>query len=229
MPVLDMTLARDGKVCFWTSSVGRKLLMALTGFAMIGFVTVHMIGNLTAWMGATAMNGYAHFLQTMAHEKGIWVFRSGLLAILLVHLWAATSLTLDNWAARPKGYRKQKLQATWASRSMRYTAFFLAAFVVYHLLHLTVGSVHPEFVHGKAFENFVHGFKDPVASSVYIIANFCLGLHIWHGVWSFSQTLGLAHPRYDACRRHLATLWAMAVTGVNILYPVAVMCDWIRL
>jgi len=230
MPVLDMTLARDRKICFCTSSVGRKLLMAVTGFAFIGFVTAHMVGNLTAYMGRDAMNAYAEFLQGMAHGYGIWAFRLVMLALFLVHAWAAITLTLDNWAARPKGYRKQKLQATWASRSMRYTAVILAVFITYHLLHLTVGwnRIDPDFVRGDAYGNFVRGFQSWPISVFYIVANFCLGLHIWHGVWSFSQTLGLAHPRYDALRRYAATLWSMAVVGVNISYPIAVLSGFLK-
>jgi len=231
MPILDMTLARDGKVSFWTSSVGRKLIMAITGFAFIGFVTVHAIGNLTAYMGSSAMNAYAAFLQGMAHGGGIWVFRFVMLTICLLHAITAVSLTLDNWAARPQGYREQKLQAaTWASRSMRYTAVILAVFIIYHLLHLTVGwrVIDTGFVHGDAYGNFVRGFQSRPISIFYIIANFCLGLHIWHGIWSFSQTLGWAHPRYDAMRRLLATAWSLLVVCVNISYPLAVLSGFLK-
>ncbi|MCL1893795.1 MAG: succinate dehydrogenase cytochrome b subunit [Holophagaceae bacterium] len=245
MPVLDMTLARDTKkFCFLTSSVGRKLIMAITGFAFIGFITGHMIGNLTAYLSiveratgkipGTAMNEYAHFLKDVGHGYGIWGVRAGLLGLVLLHGWAALTTTLDSWAARPKGYRKyDRKSATWASRLMRCTAIFLALFVIYHLLHLTVGlpylhcAENPIVVDATGgsvdvFRNFVNGFKDPLASGIYIVANLCLGLHIWHGIWSFSQTLGLSHPRYDKLRRYVATLWAMAIVGVNISFPIAV-------
>jgi succinate dehydrogenase / fumarate reductase cytochrome b subunit len=231
MPLLDMTLARDGDVRFLASSVGRKLLMAATGFVFICFVTLHMLGNLTAYMGPESMNAYAAFLQGMAHGCGIWAFRFVMLALFLVHAWTALSLTLDNWAARPKGYRRQKLQAaTWASRSMRYTACVLAAFVAYHLLHLTVGwgAVHPGFVHGDAYGNFVKGFQSWPVSLFYIVAILCLGLHIWHGVWSFSQTLGWSHPRYDTLRRRVATVWSLIVVCVNVSYPLAVLSGFLK-
>jgi succinate dehydrogenase / fumarate reductase cytochrome b subunit len=226
MPLLDMNLARDGNICFWTSSLGRKLLMAITGFLFIAFVTIHMLGNLTAYMGKESMNSYAAFLQGMAHGGGIWIFRMIMLITLTVHTWTAISLTMDNWMARPKGYRKQQRQAaTWASLSMRYTACILAVFIVFHLLHLTVGwnQVHPGFVHGDAYVNFIKGFQNPLVSIFYIIANLCLGLHIWHGIWSFSQTLGWAHPRYDAMRRHVAAIWSLLIVCVNISYPIAVL------
>ncbi|MDR1841329.1 MAG: succinate dehydrogenase cytochrome b subunit [Holophagales bacterium] len=231
MPILDMTLARDGKVYFWTSSVGRKLLMAITGFAFVAFVTIHALGNLTAYMGGSAMNAYAAFLQGMAHGGGIWVFRFVMLAIFLIHATTAISLTLDNWAARPKGYREKKPQAAnWASRSMRYTAIILAAFIICHLLHLTVGwrVIAPGFAHGDAYGNFVRGFQSWPISMFYIIANLCLGLHIWHGIWSFSQTLGWAHPRYDALRRFLAAVWSLLVICVNISYPIAVLSGLLK-
>ena len=234
MPLLDMTLARGGKICFWTSSVGRKLQMAITGLALVGFVTVHAIGNLTAYLGAGAMNAYAAFLKGMAHGVGIWVFRGFLSAVFLVHAWTAISLTLDNWAARPHGYRQQRIQAaTWASRYMRYTGTTLAIFVVYHLLHLTLGwnVVHPDFNPDgvvDVYRNFTTGFKDPIASGFYIIGNLCLGMHVWHGIWSFTQTLGWAHPGYDTLRRRVALVWSLALVGVNISYPIAVLTGILR-
>jgi succinate dehydrogenase / fumarate reductase cytochrome b subunit len=242
MPVLDMTLARDGKHCFWFSSVGRKFVMAVTGFAFILFVTAHMIGNLTSYFGfwdnGHAMNEYAAFLHGFVHGGAIWVVRAVLLAFVCLHALAALSLTWDNWKARKwwtkEDYKMHKLRAaSWASRTMRYTACILCLFVLFHLLHLTLGwsVIDPEFqdkVHDiatgavtvHAYENFVRGFQNPYYCGIYIIAILCLGLHIWHGVWSFSQTLGLAHPRYDACRRYLATAWALAVTAVNLSFPI---------
>ncbi|MCL1908811.1 MAG: succinate dehydrogenase cytochrome b subunit [Holophagaceae bacterium] len=251
MPVLDMTLARDGgRFCFLTSSVGRKLIMAVTGFAFIGFITGHMVGNLTAYLSiferaagthpGTAMNEYAHFLKTVGHGYGIWAVRGGLLGMVLIHAWAALTTTLDSWAARPKNYSKyDRKSATWASRTMRCTAIFLALFVIYHLLHLTVGlpalqcselPINVEGVggHVDVYRNFVNGFQSLTTSGIYIVANLCLGLHIWHGIWSFSQTLGLSHPRYDQLRRWVATLWALAIVGVNISFPVAVLADILK-
>ena len=247
MPVLDMTLARDGeKFCFLTSSVGRKLIMAITGFAFIGFITGHMVGNLTAYLSliekvpGTAMNEYAHFLKSVGHGYGIWGVRAGLLGLVLLHAWAALTTTLDSWAARPKGYRKyDRKSATWASRLMRCTAVFLGLFVIYHLLHLTVGlpvlhcaelPINVTGADGKVnvYLNFINGFKAPITSGIYIVANLCLGLHIWHGIWSFSQTLGLSHPRYDKLRRYVAVLWAMAIVGANISFPVAVLAGILK-
>jgi succinate dehydrogenase / fumarate reductase cytochrome b subunit len=211
------------------SSVGRKMAMAISGTVLFGFATVHMIGNLQAYMGAATFNKYAEFLQHSLHGGGIWIFRGIMLAAVAVHGWAALSLTLDNRKARPLGYRAQQLQAaTWASRTMRWSGVLLMVFIVYHLLHFTTGQAHPNFIPGDAHANFVAGFKVPAASAFYIVAQLCLGLHMWHGVWSLTQTLGLVHPRYNTMRRAFASVLTVLVVGVNISYPIAVLAGSIK-
>ncbi len=219
---------------FLASSVGRKVIMAATGTVLFGFVTVHMIGNTQAFMGAESLNAYAKFLHSMLHGAGIWLFRAVLLAAAGLHTWAAVSLTLDNLAARPVGYRaQQSVASTWSSRTMRWSGVILVVFIVYHLLHLTTGQLHPNFRAPQgheyfAYENFVSGFQVPAAAGFYIVAQLCLGLHMWHGVWSFTQTLGLVHPRYDGLRRAFATGLTLLVVGVNICYPIAVLTGFIH-
>ncbi|HJW72564.1 MAG TPA: succinate dehydrogenase cytochrome b subunit [Geothrix sp.] len=214
---------------FLASSVGRKVVMAATGVILFGFVTVHMIGNTQAYLGAEPFNHYAEFLKTMVHGAGIWIFRAVLLTAALLHIWAATTLTLDNRAARPIGYRQQQpVASTWASRTMRWSGVILAVFIIYHLLHFTTGTVHPNFDHANPYANFVNGFKVPAAAGFYIVAQLCLGLHMWHGVWSCTQTLGLSHHRYEALRRNFATVLTVLVVGVNISYPIAVLTGFIR-
>jgi succinate dehydrogenase / fumarate reductase, cytochrome b subunit len=214
---------------FMASSVGRKVIMAATGVILFGFVTVHMLGNTQAYMGVTAFNEYAKFLHSMLHGDGIWIFRTVLLVAAGFHIWAATSLTLDNMSARPEGYRaQQNVASTWASRTMPWSGVLLAAFIIYHLLHLTTGTVHPNFDPANPYANFVNGFKVPVAAGFYIVAQLCLGLHMWHGVWSCTQTLGLSHPRYNRLRRNFATGLTILVVGVNISYPIAVLTGFIH-
>jgi succinate dehydrogenase / fumarate reductase cytochrome b subunit len=214
---------------FMASSVGRKVVMAGTGIILFGFVTVHMIGNTQAYMGAETFNAYAKFLHSMLHGGGIWIFRAVLLAATGLHIWSAVTLTLDNRAARPVGYRaQQSIASTWASRTMRWSGFILAAFIVYHLMHLTTGQAHPNFDHANPYANFVNGFKVPAAAGFYIVAQLCLGLHMWHGVWSVTQSLGLAHPRFDSLRRSFATGLTVLVVGVNITYPIAVLTGFIH-
>ena len=232
MPVAEPVMAGVAKAepGFLDSSVGKKVVLAVTGAMLFGFVTVHMLGNLTSYMGAEAMNHYAEFLQGMVHGKGIWVFRLVLLTAVLAHAWAALTLTLANHAARPVGYReKQSQAATFASRSMRYTGSILGLFIIYHILHLTTGTVHPDFVKGNAYHNFVTGFQVPLAAAFYIVAQLCLGFHLWHGVWSFTQSLGWAHPRYNTLRRTIAMVMAVAIPAVNISFPIAVLAGLIHL
>jgi succinate dehydrogenase / fumarate reductase cytochrome b subunit len=215
---------------FLDSSVGKKVVMAVSGIILFGFVTVHMLGNMQAYMGAEPMNHYAEFLHTMIHGGGIWVFRAVMLTAVVLHAWAALSLTLTNTAARPVGYRaKMNQAATLASRSMRYTGVILGIFIIFHLLHLTTGTVHPDFRQGDAFHNFVTGFQVLPVSLFYIVAQVCLGFHMWHGVWSLTQTLGWAHPRYDRLRRRFAYVMAVLVAGVNISFPIAVLARVIHL
>jgi len=222
MPAVDTSLAQPAAVSpgFLDSSVGRKVVMAVTGIILFGFVTVHMLGNLQAYMGATPFNHYAEFLQGMIHGAGIWVFRAVLLVSVLLHAWAALSLTLANRAARPVGYR--------ATRTMRWTGSLLGIFIIYHILHFTTGTVHPDFIRGNAYHNFVTGLRVPATAAFYIVAQACLGFHMWHGVWSLTQTLGWSHPRYDLLRRRFAMVMAVLVAGVNISFPVAVLTGLIH-
>ena len=214
---------------FLGSSIGRKVVMAVTGVILFGFVTVHMLGNLQAYAGRETLNQYAELLQTMGHGGGIWIFRAVLLWAVTLHTWAAVTLTMDNRKARPAGYREQQLRAaTWASRTMRWSGIVLVAFIVYHILHLTVGAVHPAFVKGDAYGNFVAGFKVPAAAAFYVVAQLCLGLHLWHGAWSFTQTLGWSHPRYNGLRRAFASGLTVSVVGVNVSYPIAVLAGIIH-
>jgi len=141
-----------------------------------------------------------------------------------LHIWSAASLTLENRAARPQGYRTQAWsESTYASRTMRWSGVLLLVFVAYHLLHLTLGSVHPGYVPGDVFHNVVVGFTDVGASAFYIIAMLALGLHLYHGAWSFLQTLGLSHPRYNPLRHAFATLITVIVVAGNISFPLAVL------
>jgi succinate dehydrogenase / fumarate reductase cytochrome b subunit len=214
---------------FFSSSIGKKMVMAVTGLALVGFVVVHMVGNLQAYQGAEAFNGYAAALRR--YPPLLWGMRSGLLAAAILHVGAAWSLTRANRAARPVGYRRQESRAsTYASRTMRWSGVILLLFVVYHLLHLTFGvrAVHPEFAHGDAYHNFVTGFQNPLVSAFYIAAMLALGLHMWHGTWSFLQSLGLSRPGHHRWRQVLATLVTAVVVLGNVSFPIAVLAGVIR-
>jgi len=213
---------------FLGSSIGKKVVMAVTGFMLFGFVVAHMIGNLQIYLGPSAMNEYAVFLREVLHGTGIWIARSGLVVAAVLHVWAAYSLTRMNQKARPEGYReRENRESTYASRTMRWSGVILLLFVVYHLMHFTWGNVHPDFVPGDVYHNFVVGFRQTLVSLFYILAMLALGLHLYHGVWSFMQTLGLSHPRYNHLRHGFATLVAVVVVAGNISFPVAVMTGFL--
>jgi succinate dehydrogenase cytochrome b subunit len=221
--------AADESASFLASTVGRKVVMAVTGVVLFGFVVVHMIGNLQIYLGPEPIDAYGHFLRTFLHGGGIWVARATLLAAVLLHIWAAWTLSRTSWSARPVPYRQvTHRESTYASRTMRWSGPILALFVVYHLLHLTIGSVHPHFEEGKVYANVVAGFQVWPVSVFYIVSMLALGLHMYHGVWSMTQSLGLAHPRYDRLRR----VFAAAITGIvvagNISIPLAVLAGIVR-
>ena len=213
-----------------TSTVGRKAVMAVTGLILFGFVVVHLVGNLTLYIGPEAINAYGAFLRTLLHGSALWIARAVLLTAVVLHAWSATSLTLDSWAARPKGYKRWTAQdSTYASRTMRWGGVILTAFIVFHLLHLTLGTVHPSFRTGDVYHNVVAGFQVWPVSVFYVVAMVLLALHLDHGVWSMCQTLGLtAHPRYKRWARGAALGFALLIVAGNCSFPIAVLAGWVR-
>ena len=216
---------------FMRSSLGLKIVMALTGIVLFGFVIAHMIGNLQVYLGPEVFNHYAELLRELGHGMALWIARAGLLVAVGLHIWSAWRLTLMNNAARPVGYREvERRESTYASRTMRWSGVILLLFIVYHLLHFTFGvhAVHPQFVPGDAYHNFVTGFQNPLVSGFYILAMLALGLHLYHGAWSFMQTLGLSHPRYDHLRYAFAALVTIVILAGNISFPVAVLTGYVH-
>ncbi len=210
------------------TSVGKKYTMAVSGAIFVLFVIVHMFGNLKVYLGAEAFNHYAEGLRSfgepfLGHEWFLWVFRVGLLAFLLIHTVAAWQTSRQSWAARGDKYKKhEKLVFHYASRTMRWGGVALLLFVVYHILHLTTGTLHPDFIPGDAYHNFVTGFRSLPVVAVYAVAMIALGLHLYHGVWSAFQTMGLDGPRIKKWREPAALLVALVVVLVNLSFPVAV-------
>ncbi len=203
--------------------------MAVTGLILFGFVFLHMLGNLQVYLGREAMNAYADFLRHVLHGAGLWIARLVLLASVMVHLWCTWSLTTESWAARPVAYRRwQPDESTYASRTMRWGGVIILLFVIYHLLHFTFGSAHPDFRPGDVYRNFVVGFQQVPASVAYVIATIALGLHLRHGLWSMARTLGLSHPRYTRAAWVGAAVFAAIVTIGNLSFPIAVLTGYLR-
>jgi succinate dehydrogenase / fumarate reductase cytochrome b subunit len=214
----------------WDSSVGKKITMAVTGVILIGFVVGHMAGNLKAYLGKEAFNNYAEGLRTIGepflpYGVALWIVRIILIVAVVLHITAATQLTLAAKRARPIGYTKYEkdLVFSYASRTMVWGGIIILLFVIFHLMNLTFGNVHPDFIAGDAYHNFVTGFENVPTSIVYILAMIPLGLHMYHGFWSMLQTLGANNPKYNHLRRPIALGLALVVTLVNISFPIAVL------
>ncbi len=207
---------------FWGSSVGLKLIMAGTGVGLSGFVLVHMLGNLQIFQGAEALDAYGHLLH--AEPAVLWGARVALLTMVGLHIWSFLVLTGKIWKAQPKvvGHRPRHRNSTWASRSMRISGPLLLAFIIYHILHLTTGTVHPDYHEGSVYANLVSGLEVPLVATVYIASMALLGLHLWHGTWSLFQTLGADQGRYESLGRNFATLFTVVVILGFVAVPVAV-------
>ena len=184
--------------------------MAVTGVVLVTFVLVHVSGNLLMFSGPEPMNAYAAFLKKSAAI--LWSVRLLLLASLFLHVHAAWSLTRQNRAARPDRYAKlQRQSATFSAVSLRLGGVLLLAFVIFHLLHFTTGTLHPQFDAEDPYGNVIIGFSVPAVSVFYLVAMAALALHLHHGIWSLFQTLGWNHPHVNPIRRRLATVLALLV------------------
>lgn len=221
-------------VALYRSSVGKKILMAFTGFLWFGFLIGHMAGNLKAFQGAEVFNEYAHHLRIFGEpilpEMGfLWAFRLLVLAAFAVHAWLAWETSRQSWDARKDKYRKQEsLNFDFASSLMRWGGVFILVFAVFHILHMTTGTLHPSFDAGgegripDAYANLVTGLADPLVAGIYALAVIAVGLHLYHGVWSLFQTLGAAHPKYASYRRPFAVIVALVVFLGFVSIPVSI-------
>jgi len=224
---------------FWASAIGKKAVMALTGFFLFGWILLHMLGNLKLYLGAAHLNEYAKFLITMGapalpNKTVLWIVRSLLIVCVWLHIQAATQLTLMNRAARPIAYRdRDYVVGTYAARTMRWGGVIILLFVIYHLLHLTTGTLHPDFrllPNGDVdvYHNVVSGFQVWWVSAVYIIANLALGLHLYHGLWSMFNSVGWNNPKFNNWKKVFATAFALVITIGNLSFPIAVLIGIVR-
>lgn len=214
---------------FLRSSIGKKSLMAVTGLMLLAFVIGHLAGNLQIFIpdGGKKLNEYAEFLKKT--PLVLWGTRFAMLVAVLVHIGVAVKLTAENHAARPVKYAGRTWrEADYASRTMMWSGPIIAAFVVYHLLHYTVGSVHPKFDVHDVYRNVVIGFSVPWVSCAYIVAMLLLGLHLYHGFWSMFQTFGVNHPKYTPMLRSASAFLAGGIAAGYISIPVAVLMGLVK-
>jgi succinate dehydrogenase cytochrome b subunit len=233
------------------SSIGAKWLMAASGLGLLLFVIAHMLGNLQIFLGREKLNHYAETIQAMGML--LWIARLGLLALLVLHVATAFKLTGGNRAARPVAYeRSQRRVTSYAARTMLFSGLIILAFVAYHLAHFTFGWTDPQgyglhetwvrsegpmtgaAAFGSSYERHdvygmvVAGFQQPVVSVLYVIAQFLLAMHIWHGASSMLQTFGVTHPAMHVVKGSLGKVLATLIFLGNVSIPLAVLFGWVK-
>jgi succinate dehydrogenase / fumarate reductase, cytochrome b subunit len=212
---------------FWGSTIGKKVVMAVTGIVLVGYILAHVTANLLIFAGPSAIDAYAAKLRTLPIL--LWGVRALLLVSVVLHVVAATQLAVRARAARPTRYHRFEPQtSSAASRTMRWGGVALLLFLVYHILHFTTGQAHPDFIHLAPYHNVTSAFRVWWVAAIYIAAMLALAMHLYHGTWSMFQTLGIEHPRVNAARRRLATLIAVLVPLAFVSVPVAVLLGAIR-
>ncbi|PIM71434.1 succinate dehydrogenase [Streptomyces sp. JV178] len=213
----------------WDSSVGKKTVMAVSGLIMLAYLVVHMLGNLKIFFGSAEFNGYAHWLRILGepflhHEWALWIVRVVLVAAVVAHATAAYQLSRRDIKARPTKYVHSKRRASYATRTMRWGGVILGLFIVWHILDLTTGTVHPNgFQSGHPYQNVIDTFSTWYGNVIYLVAMLALGLHIRHGFWSAAQTLGAGSRTRDRALKATANVLALVLTLGFVSVPVAVM------
>ena len=209
---------------FAKSSIGRKLIVALTGLALVLFLAGHLSGNLLIFAGPDAFNEYAHFLHTFLHGMGVWIARIGLLACFALHLIFTVLLTKENKAARTAYAREATVQAPKSSLIMIWSGLTILAFVVYHILHFTVriDSELAELGKNDPWGMVIHGFRDSIVVLFYIIAMTLLCSHLSHGVASIFQTLGLRTKKTASAIKFVSQAYAIIIYVGFLSIPIAI-------
>jgi succinate dehydrogenase / fumarate reductase, cytochrome b subunit len=216
------------------TSLASKVLIALSGLGLAGFVVFHMLGNLQVFQGPEALNTYAAFLREMPIL--LWSARLMLLAIVGLHIGLSVHLAIRNRRARPVGYVvRHYRRASLASRTMALTGSLLVLFIVFHVLHLTAGWIDPSFHnrldirgHRDVFGNVVHAFQNPMLVVIYLAGQVALGLHLSHALSGSLQTLGMEHPMLDRLFRGAGPLVALVVVVGNAAIVLAIAFGLVR-
>jgi succinate dehydrogenase / fumarate reductase cytochrome b subunit len=216
---------------FYDAPIGKKAVMAVTGVMLVGYVLAHLLGNLQIYSSnPQQINAYAAFLHNPSNAVALWAARSVLLLAVILHITASVQLFFQNRAARPVAYfKKDDVPSSYAARTMVWSGPIVAAFVIFHVLHLTVGAVLPtRDIGGLAITpdvryNVISGFQNYWVSGFYIFAMILLCMHLYHGVWSMCQSLGISHPRYTRKLKQASAILAILVAIGNCSIPIAVM------
>lgn len=215
------------RAAIWTSSIGLKVAMAVSGLGLVGFVLFHMLGNLQLFAGRDAFNSYAHFMQSLGGL--LWVARLGLLGMLVMHVGAALTLIRRNAAARPQRYASLRVRRTTPyARTMTYTGVVVLAYIAYHLAHLTLGMAHPEYFDAvdelgrrDVYTNLVISFSNPAIAVTYVLANLAVAAHLAHATSSMFRTLGISVGRLKAPLAAVGPAIGLAVALGNTALPLS--------
>ncbi len=217
------------------TSIGKKAIMAVTGLIGIGYVTIHMYGNLKVFQGQEYFNHYAESLRDIgapifSHLHLLTIARVVLLAAIVLHVWAAVTLYNQARKARPQSYAvKRTVQANYAAKTIRYGGIVLFLFILFHLAQLTWGVIDPNnFVRTDPYSNVIHSFQSIPVTIFYLIALAALGLHLYHGTWSMFQTLGILNRKYDPYVRGFALLLALVIPIGFAAVPLAIMFGFVQ-
>lgn len=217
------------------SSIGAKHIMAISGLMLVGFLIAHMAGNLQVFAGPEAINGYAEKLQSLGPL--LWVARAGLVIIFGTHILSAVRLYMMNNAARPVKYKMVKSEkSSFASRTMAMGGIIVVLFLIFHLVHFTLGGgpMAAEFnqldQYGRhdVYKMVVLGFQNPIISIAYLISITALCLHLSHGVTSLFQSLGFDHPRFNGMFKMAGPAIALIIFVGNCAMPIACLAGWIK-
>ncbi len=212
----------------YSSALGKKYLMAISGVVWLGYVLAHMLGNLKLYQSAEEFNAYADFLRRLLYPilpevATLNLMRLVLAVALVVHIVAAYQLTVINRRARPERYRAPRdwIAADFAARTMRWTGVIVLLFLAYHLADITWGWVNPDPA-GSVYDRVVASFSVPAVAAFYLVANLALGVHLYHGAWSLFQSLGVNNRRFNHWRRIFAIAFTAIVVIGNLSFPIAV-------
>jgi succinate dehydrogenase / fumarate reductase, cytochrome b subunit len=235
-PIHKLASSGPPVIRFYRSAVGKKWVMAVTGVILMGFVVVHLIGNLKFYLSKEEINLYGEALRDMPGHLLprtflLWTIRSVLFLAFVLHLHSAYSLTVINKKARPQGYQSKRdyVAADFASRTMRWTGIIVLLYVVFHLMDLTWGNANAQFVRGDPYNNLVYSLQRPVVAAVYIVANIALAFHLYHGAWSMFQSMGINNPRINKLRRMFAIAFAGLILVGNLSFPILVQAHVMKL
>lgn len=233
----QVAVARNRVMAFWQTMIGKKVVMAVTGIVLIGFVIAHMLGNLKIFSGPDEINAYSRFLREvgspeLAYGQLLWVVRIVLLICVTLHITAAVQLSRMSLGARPVGYNvKRNIETTFAARMMRWGGALLVAFIIFHLLHLTAGAVGfraGQFRHLSVYQNVVAAFAIWPIALFYVVAMAALCLHLYHGIWSMLQTLGWNTAQNETMLKIASRVVAIVVFLGFSSVPVSVLAGWLR-